>query len=154
MKEPTRLILLIVLIFLNVQLLSAHQGNHNKSSNEVSTPDVSFNEKSAEIKDNNCEVNDAAYKCCCCINGACFLFKDNCTSDKTVDNAFCKGHCDDDNYEGNNLINQNSKVQSLYKTYCKINFSIPKDIISNCLHTQNVIKQSIPTYISIQSFLI
>ncbi|MDQ3019016.1 MAG: hypothetical protein M3R36_00345 [Bacteroidota bacterium] len=156
MKETTRLTLLIVFIFLNVQLLSAHQGNHNKSSNEVPSSDVSFVKKSAEIKENNCGFRDAADKCCCCISGTCFRFENNCRSDrKIVNSVFCKGHCDDDNYEGNDLINQNLKVQNLYKTYSKNNFSIPKEIISNCLQiSQNAIKQNTPTYISIQSFLI
>lgn len=156
MKIPTRLILLIVLIFLNVQLLSAHQGNHNRSSSEVSSSDASFIEKSAEVKDENCELNDVLDKCCCCINGTCFRFENNCGSDKRlVTQEFCKGCCEDENMQGNNFINQNLKVQSLYKTCCKINFSIPKVVNSNCLQTpKNAIKQSIPTYISIQSFLI
>jgi len=156
MKETTRLILLIVLIFLNVQLLSAHQGYHNKSNPESISSEVFFAKETVreneETIDKNCDVLD---KCCCCINGTCFRFENNCRSDrKIVNSVFCKGHCDDDNYDGNDLINQNLKVQNLYKTYCKINVSISKEVFSNCLQTQNAFKQSIPTYISIQSFLI
>ncbi len=159
MRETTRIILLIVLIFLNIELLSAHQGNHNKRNAESLSSDVSFAKENTplneKIKDKNCEFDDVMDKCCCCINETCFRFENNCGSNKMMKNVSCKSHCEDSKSNANSLINKNIKTQNLYRIHFKINFTNTKDIICNSLQVhQKAIQQSIPTYISSHSFLI
>lgn len=161
MIQVTRILLLIFLIFLNVEFLSAHQ-NHNRKDEAVSNSGSDISLSSNDIEQSksitNCNSGDILFtECCCCINGICFKFENenDCSSNKKMNNVSCKKHCEDGKTENNNLINQNVNSQNLYKTFFKINFPNTNNINSNRLHIhQKAIKQNTPTYISIQSFLI
>ena len=72
MKKIKRIILLIVLVFIYAELLSAHQGHYNKNENLSKTELSSKTTKTQVIEDvnnyNNCNSNDLmGLECCCCI---------------------------------------------------------------------------------------
>ncbi len=162
MKKIKRIILLIVLVFIYAELLSAHQGHYNKNENLSKTELSSKTTKTQVIEDvnnyNNCNSNDLmGLECCCCINGICFQFDNgrNCQTDDMPNQISCKSKCENAKSKDDIFISQNDKIQNFYRIYFLNNFLLNKESCNNNTNTsQKKISNNTPTYISIQSLLI
>lgn len=152
------ILIFLVLILMNFELLSAHQGSHSKIENN-NTSDLLYTIKTQENNSKNiCDNGDYLnLNCCCCINDFCLLNMDdkNCITSNEMDQPSCKMHCENGKSNDSNILYQILDTQIFYKIASNNNF--PKNIETKSYKinsSNNISFQRTPTYISIHSFLI
>jgi len=140
--------ILFIVILLNAGLLSAHKSHFEKNLKSIYKSEIVTESKNPfdnasicfPIVSNNVDM-------CCCSEEMCMGSANN------QKKMSCKNHCEDLSNDIN-LTNLNSKNQSIYNLFARINILFIKADNRNTESSPKAKFQNTPTYISIHSFLI